>query len=98
MSVSSNQDSSISDENGRLVDLSLYEKAYGKGIRMLADGSKSSVFLSNESLHQEDAVFGNLKKIKRTKTRQRFNVSEEFGSWVYKVQNARLKDNKVCSY
>lgn len=95
MSISSNQDSSVSDENGRLVDLSLYEKAYGKGIRMLADGSKSNVFLSHESLHKEDAVFGNLKKAKRTKTRQRFNVSEEFGSWVYKVQNARLKDNKV---
>ena len=51
--------------------------------------------LHHFNLHKEDAVFGNLKKAKRTKTRQRFNVSEEFGSWVYKVQNARLKDNKV---
>ena len=79
MSVSSNQDSSVSDENGRLVDLSLYEKSYGKGIRMLADGSKSSVFLSNESLHQEDAVFGNLKKIEIIEIQEKDKNGDNIG-------------------
>lgn len=96
MSVSSNQDSIVSDDSGRLVDLSLYNKAYGKGIRMLADGSKSGVFLTNQELRDEESALLSSKRNKRNKNRQRFNVSEEYGTWVYKVQNARLKNHKVC--
>lgn len=95
MSVISNPDSSANDNPERLVDLSLYDQAYGKGIRMLADGSKSNVSVSKEEAKKIEEDLSSSKRNKRNKNRQRFNVSGELGTWVYKVQNARLRDNKV---
>ena len=95
MSVINIQDSLGISNSGKLKDLSLFDLAYGKEIRVLAEGSKSMSFISNEDLKEEEEILVS-KRSRKVNNKHRFSISDELGAWVYKVQNARLNNaNKV---
>ena len=89
------QESDVLPNASRFLDLSLFEIAYGKQIRYLADGSKLSSFVSNQEIFENDQHATNRTKSKHLKPRQKLNASLESGCWLYKLQQASVSKNKV---
>lgn len=89
------QESDLLPNSSQLLDLSLFEIAYGKQIRYLAEGSKLNSFVSNQEIQKDDLPISSRLKSKMTKPRQKLNASLESGCWMYKVQQASMSKSKV---
>ena len=90
-----NEESILEDNSGRLLDLSLFDSAYGKEIRLLADGMKSSVYLTKDEKKAENEEKVTNKKKKKLVNSNQLQTDVEFGSWAYKVQNTRYQSNNT---
>lgn len=92
------EDSLGLSESGRIEDLSYFDIAYGKEIRLLIEGSKSMEVADKKDSEkkQEKAV---QKKDKKNRKKHCFSLSDDLSTWVYKVQNTRWNNaNKVSKF
>ena len=80
---------------GEVMDLSLFELAYGKQVQTLANGSSTRPFVSNTELLSNERALPIHKRWKATHPKQKLNMSVESGSWMLKVQRASIAKGEV---
>ena len=81
---------------GEMMNLSLFELAYGRQVQALANGSSTRPFVSTAELLGEERPFPIPKLWRASRAKQKLNVSVESGSWMLKVQRASIPRGEVC--
>ena len=83
--------------DGEMMNLSLFELAYGKQVQSLANGASTRLFISEANLKSDEQSLSIRKRRKAPHAKQKLNVSLESGSWMRKVQRASIAKGEVCA-
>ena len=83
--------------DGKMMNLSLFELAYGKQVQKLANGASTRPFVSEADLQSDERSLLLYKRWKAPHVKQKLNVSMESGSWMRKVQRASIAKGEVRS-
>ena len=81
--------------SGKLTDLSIFEKAYGKRVHHLAEPSFLSGMFSKADLEKEKDEQDEDSECTDESDLYSLKVSLEMGCWLYKLNRSSMEKNKV---